>query len=112
MKMKQGLAIWAAALCWAWTEAGSAPLLFIAAAAIGVMRLGIDRDGSLIARLADIHRIAGTFGGTAAMMCLVYDVLGRRAVWMTWQNEYLGVAVIGLAATVAVPRLIVPIFAL
>jgi hypothetical protein len=87
-------------------------LLFIVAAAIGVVRLGIDRDGSLIARLADIHRIAGTFGGTAATMCLVYDVLGRRAVWMTWQNEYLGVAVIGLAATVAVPRLIVPIFAL
>ena len=87
-------------------------MLFIVAAAIGVVRFGFDRDGSLIAGLADIHRIAGTFGGTAAMMCLVYDVLGRRADWMTWQNRYLAVAVIGLVAAIAVPRLIVPFFAL
>lgn len=87
-------------------------LLFILVAAIGVVRFGFDRDGSLIAGLADIHRIAGTFGGTAAMMCLVYDVLGRRAVWVTWQNWYLAVVVIGLAVAIAVPGLIVPIFAL
>ena len=87
-------------------------LPFIVAAAIGVVRFGFDRDGSLIAGLADIHRIAGTFGGTAAMMCLFYDVLGRRSVWMTWQNRYLAVAVIVMTAAIAVPRLIVPIFAL
>lgn len=87
-------------------------LLFIVAAAIGVVRFGFDRDGSLIAGLADIHRIAGTFGGTAAMMCLVYDVLGRRTVWMTWQNRYLAVVIIVMTAAIAVPRLIVPIFAL
>ncbi len=87
-------------------------LLFIVAAAIGVVRFGFDRDGSLIAGLADIHRIAGTFGGTAAMMCLVYDVLGRRAVWVTWQKRYSVVAVIGLAAAVVFPLLIVPFFVL
>lgn len=87
-------------------------LLFTAAAAIGVVRFGFDPDGSLIAGLADIHRIAGTLGGTAAMMFLVYDVLGRRVDWVTWQNRYLAMAVIGLAAAIAFPRLIVPFFAL
>ena len=87
-------------------------LLFIAAAGIGVVRFGFDRDGSLIAGLADIHRIAGTLGGTTAMMCLVYDMLGRRAAWLIWQNRYLAVAVMALAAAIAFPRLIVPFFAL
>ena len=87
-------------------------LLFTAAAAIGVVRFGFDRDGSLIAGLADIHRIAGTFGGTTAMMCLVHDMLGRCATWMTWQKRYSVVAVTGLAAAIAFPLLIVPFFVL
>ena len=42
-------------------------LLFSGAAALGVVRFGLDRDGSLIAALADVHRLAGTLGDSAGL---------------------------------------------
>jgi hypothetical protein len=90
--------------------------LFSAAAAIGVIRFGFDRDGGLIAALADIHRLAGTLGGTAAMMALVYDLLARRAAdaasAQSRMRRYMFVSAAALAFAIAFPPLIVPLFAL
>ena len=92
-------------------------LLFSGAAALGVVRFGLDRDGSLIAALADVHRLAGTLGGTAAMMALVYDLLARRASGVHWagsrgQRRYMLTAALALAFAMAFPPLIVPLFAI
>ena len=99
-------------------------LLFSAAAAIGVIRFGFDRDGALISALADIHRLAGTLGGTAAMMALVYDLLHRRtqnpaqnqvqeqARNQTWRWPYLAICAAALALALTLPKLTVPFFAL
>jgi hypothetical protein len=90
--------------------------LFSAAAAIGVIRFGFDRDGSLIAALADIHRLAGTLGGTAAMMALVYHLLARRvsgaSATQSLMRRYMFVSAAALAFAIAFPRLLVPLFAL
>ena len=90
--------------------ASLALILFSAAAAIGVVRFGLDRDGTLIAALADIHRFAGTMGGTAAMMALVYDMLHRRAQSAVWQGRYMAVCAIAFALALAFPKLSVPLF--
>lgn len=100
--------------------AALALLLFSAAAAIGVIRFGFDRDGALISALADIHRLAGTLGGTAAMMALVYDLLHRpaqnqaqnQARNQTWRWPYLAVCAVALALALTLPKLTVPFFAL
>ncbi|MCH1486367.1 MAG: hypothetical protein L7V29_02395 [Alphaproteobacteria bacterium] len=90
--------------------AALALILFSAAAGIGVIRFGLDRDGALIAALADIHRFAGTLGGTAAMMALVYDLLQRRAPNPVWQGRYMAACAIALALALAFPVLSVPFF--
>ena len=92
-------------------------LLFSGAAALGVVRFGLDRDGSLIAALADVHRLAGTLGGTAAMTALVYDLLARRASAAHWagsplQRRYMVTVSVALAFAMAFPVLIVPLFAI
>ena len=85
-------------------------ILFSTAAAIGAIRFGFDRDGALIAALADIHRLAGNIGGTAAMMALVYDLLHRRAQSAVWQGRYMAACAVALALALAFPKLSVPLF--
>ncbi len=92
-------------------------LLFSGAAALGVVRFGLDRDGSLIVLLADLHSLAGTLGGTAAMTALVYDLLARRVSATHWagsplQRRYMFAVSLALAFAVAFPVLIVPLFAI
>lgn len=111
--------MWAARACLGHHHKAAALgiFLFTMAAALGAVRFGLDRDGSLIAVLADIHRLAGTLGGTAAMMALVYDLLARRAGtanWARspWRRRYMVLAVSALALAAAFAPLIVPFFAL
>ena len=92
------------------SAAALALVLFSAAAALGVIRFGFDRDGTLIAAMADMHRFAGTMGGTAAMMALVYDMLHRRAQSTAWQGRYMLACAAALALALAFPKLSVPLF--
>jgi len=92
-------------------------LLFSGAAALGAVRFGLDRDGSLIVALADVHSLAGTLGGTAAMTALVYDLLARRVSATRWagsplKRRYIVAVSLALAFAMAFPVLIVPLFAI
>jgi hypothetical protein len=110
-------AAWAARRLYAHHRYGAALAcgVFGLAAALGAIRFGLDRDGSLIAALADIHRFAGTWGGSFAMTALVYDMAQRRLSapqWQKYQRPYMALAALALAGALAFPPLAVAVFLL
>jgi hypothetical protein len=87
-------------------------LFFALAAGIGVIRFGLDRDGSLITGLAPIHQFISLLGGSAAMMVLVYDLIDRRADGLIWRARYEALALVALTLVVLFRPLAVPLFLL
>ena len=63
--------------------------------------------------MAEIHRLAGTLGGLAAMMALVFEMIDRRGVRLdNWRRRYLLAAALGLGLAISLAWLRVPLFLL
>lgn len=89
--------------------AAFAIMLFSFAALLGVIRFAFDRQ----AEMAEIHRLAGTLGGLAAMMALVFEMIDRRGVRLdNWRRRYLLAAALGLGLAISLAWLRVPLFLL
>lgn len=82
--------------------------LFSAAALMGVVRFGF----GFVAEMAEAHKLAGTLGGTAAMMALVFDRLVFDKAAEARQSLFLLTATLSLGLAIALPALAVPFFLL
>lgn len=88
--------------------AAFAIMLFSFAAFLGVIRFAFGWQA-----MAEMHRLAGTVGGLAAMMALVFEMIDRRGLSSgSWRERYLLTATLLLGLAICLPGVRVPLFLL